>query len=667
MEINRSEYEIHDMRPRMLDARDSFNQLTQQEKKYLYWMNQAGHYGSSIIVKQTSPESYNIITFFVTIFNKYKPTDIKESLSKSFDSKDVDLFFNYVAAVFFNYGNYRGFGDTKIIPALPQNRLIDMIGKIGEKMVAKLKLFIDDIYSLTKINKTLGYPLAGITMYYSKNISKDEIAMINRFMVEQKMEGWNTRIVKYVSNKMNVFEIWIASIMAPKDFSHNYVEFESSLITIRHCDYIKEMLHITTALKQALQYAANDNQKKMIEHYILHFKYGNIWEHKKSQQYWLKDKKPTIECNIGFIENYRDPAGIRSEFEAFTAVVNKAKTERLQQLVKRAPEFIQKLPWYPEYEKKNFIEPDFTSLDIISFVASGMPVGINIPNYNDIREGHGSKNVSLGNVLRSSFERKNDKMKHLTPDDEIIYKQFNESAFEVHVAGHELLGHGSGILFGPDGGQTKFYQEGETWESVFGEVASAYEECRAECVGLILCHDKDAMGLFGINENDYDNISYTNWINMIMSAIRGLHTYIQDSKLWKQAHSQARFVIMRVLMDKNENLFTIKIDEENDNFIIGFNKQLLLTEGINIIKEFVKQLQIYKSTADVENGSELFEKYSDVSEYFINLRRIYVKYKKPREQHIQPHLELSFNDVIYAEYEASSIGEIESFVDNWPY
>jgi len=181
----------------------------------------------------------------------------------------------------------------------------------------------------------------------------------------------------------------------------------------------------------------------------------------------IKDKKPTVECNIGFIENYRDPAGIRSEFEAFTAVVNKAKTERLQELVKRAPEFIAKLPWYPEYEKTNFIEPDFTSLDIISFVASGMPVGINIPNYNDIRESNGSKNVSLGNVLRSSFEKISDKMVHLTPDDEVIYKKYNESAFEVHVAGHELLGHGSGVLFGKDSGKDKYYKSGETWESVF--------------------------------------------------------------------------------------------------------------------------------------------------------------------------------------------------------
>ena len=77
-------------------------------------------------------------------------------------------------------------------------------------------------------------------------------------------------------------------------------------------------------------------------------------------------------------------------------------------------------------EKDKFLAPDFTSLDLICFATNIVFIGINIPNYDDIRQNEGFKNVMLDNV-QGTFSPK--ELKYVTQEEaETWCEYFNRGA-----------------------------------------------------------------------------------------------------------------------------------------------------------------------------------------------------------------------------------------------
>ena len=48
-------------------------------------------------------------------------------------------------------------------------------------------------------------------------------------------------------------------------------------------------------------------------------------------------------------------------------------------------------------EKDNFLSPDFVTLEVINYASNTCFKGKNVPNYDDIRDNEGFKNVFLNN------------------------------------------------------------------------------------------------------------------------------------------------------------------------------------------------------------------------------------------------------------------------------
>ena len=262
----------------------------------------------------------------------------------------------------------------------------------------------------------------------------------------------------------------------------------------------------------------------MLDHYIEHYKTGSIESHKESQRKWIKDKGPVVESNMGWIETYIDPTNERAYYEGWVAIVDKPKSEKFQNLVTNSETIIPLLPWPRHMEKDSFLAPDFTTLDIIAFACNNCPDAINIPNYDDIRETEGFKNVFLSNAVGSYAP---DATQFATEEQSKILVENTSRCFEVHVACHELLGHGVGKLIyrEKDGSCLKYndphlgdqfescYEEGDTWNSKFGAISTSFEECRADTCGFFLCTLPNVYKLFGFQESEIDTMLWCNVMN----------------------------------------------------------------------------------------------------------------------------------------------------------
>jgi dipeptidyl-peptidase-3 len=222
---------------------------------------------------------------------------------------------------------------------------------------------------------SLGYTsLVAQSSYYPGEVAPtpDEISSIGRLLEQSSIAQENTRIRKRIvdSSGSFAFDVLQASVDISTQ-SHRLGTLGSEDVFLVKGDHSKDLARICDCLLEARSSAANETQKKFISEYVASFTTGSLELHKESQRTWVRDHKPAVETQFGFVEPYRDPFGTRAEFEGLVAVVDAEGTQVLTRLVETSERWIGTLPWVKSvkgpgrngpFEKDLFNAPDFTAI-----------------------------------------------------------------------------------------------------------------------------------------------------------------------------------------------------------------------------------------------------------------------------------------------------------------
>ncbi|KAI4236696.1 MAG: hypothetical protein LQ349_002382 [Xanthoria aureola] len=647
-----------------LSIANAFDGLTPKEKLYGHHLARAAWSGTRIILRQVSPEANSIFDFIMELARccRERFSSSWAALAETFDVNEADMasFLEYAARFLSNIGNYYGSGDQKFSPemhkkslkaiALASDRATDLFSSIARSMFSPQP-------------SSLGYPTEQTQSAYCPGevpISLDEVAYVS-----QTMEGYEDQ---------TIFEVLQASVETADSVKVLNVRDPKGSIRIVKGDHSEELERICGHLRSAAQYAAR--QKKFLEQYHQSFRTGDLEIYKESQKTWIRDTAPSVENIFGFVEPYRDPFGSRAEFKGVVAIANREETAVLTTLVEQSSNFINQLPWtegFSEndgkgpFEKALFKAPNFSSIHALAYCSSIVFGGINLPNYNDIRQEHGFKNVIIANRM-SAESNEADTSPFVHTAEAAMFQKHRYHAYYIWVVLHELLGHGTGRMMTEEHGKFSFdgswYRQGQTWTGVFGDLATTVDECRAELVGAYLMDNLELLALFGYtshSEIKAQDLTYNLYVQLGVDGLRGLQNFNVGSGKWGQAHSRAHFAMLKCLLQDGDGFMTVRCNSEANDIKVSVDRSRIQTNGKAALRGMLLRLHMYRCTADAKSCRQYYEDLSKVDGHYLEWRRVVLAQKQPEWVFVQANTFLDGEEVYLKEYEATPEGLIQSW------
>ena len=215
--------------------------------------------------------------------------------------------------------------------------------------------------------------------------------------------------------------------------------------------YSAEITKIVASLERALPFATPE-MRRALEALIRFYQTGEDADRVAYDIAWTQDKASPVDTINGFVEVYLDARGRKGAWEALVYHVNPAKTRAISVIAEHAQWFEDRMPYAPEYRREQVQGVTATAIDVVIETGDSgpmTPIGINLPNDDALREVHGSKSVSLANIVEAYDKSLPDEFRKefsWDADEAARAEAWSSLAGEITTNLHEVVGHGSGRI-----------------------------------------------------------------------------------------------------------------------------------------------------------------------------------------------------------------------------
>lgn len=560
---------------------NGFESLSLRQKLYVYYLSKATLAGRDITTDQFGFYNLDIRKVLEAVYVNYQGHK---------ECEDFIAMTIYLMRIWFSNGIYHHYGSEKFAPGFSPAFLLDAMksiepsllplteGETVEGLFDRLKFAIfDPSFQPKKVNKVDGCDLVATSAcnFYHDVSQKEVEDYYSTLKATVKKNppsfGLNSRLVK--QNGELIEQVWKIDGM-----------------------YGKAIETIVSYLRQAAEYAENEQQKKIISLLISYYQTGDLRIFDEYSIEWLKEQDGRIDFINGFIEVYNDPLGLKASWEGIVEYKDIVATRRTRTISDNAQWFEDNSPVDPRFKKKTV--KGVTANVVCAAMLGGdeypsTAIGINLPNADWIRAEYGSKSVTIGNLTDAykKAARVNGFDKDFVIDEPTrsIIDKYGNLCDDLHTDLHECLGHGSGqLLPGVDPDALKAY-------------SNTIEEARADLFGLYYIADQKLVDLGLVPDSEaYKSQYYTYMMNGLMTQL----VRIKPGHQIEEAHMRNRALIARWALDNGNGAVELK-KIDGKTYLIVNDYQKLRQAFAHLLAE----VQRIKSEGDFLAARELIEAY----------------------------------------------------------